>query len=104
MKTRGRGGGGGGGGNHNLYETLLLIPLDSTEPKVRTFCIFQEKGHTFTIHGEKCIMYGTVAAIAADNLGSLALGGFKESCTAFRMCRHCMATSDTAKTKVYRNN
>ena len=45
-------------------------------------------------------MYGTISVISADNLGSLALGGFKESCSANRCCRHCMATQDTAKTKV----
>ena len=32
--------------------------------------------------------------MSADNLGSLALGGFKESCTANRMCHHCMATKE----------
>lgn len=50
--------------------------------------------------GSKRTFFGTIAAISADNLGSLALGGFKESCTAYRMCRHCMATSNTAKTQV----
>lgn len=44
--------------------------------------------------------YGTLAVVSADNLGSLALGGFKESCTAYRCCRHCMATQETAKTQV----
>ena len=38
--------------------------------------------------------------LSPDNLGSLALGGFKESCSSFRLCRQCMATSDTAKSKV----
>lgn len=45
--------------------------------------------------------YGTIAAISADNLGSLALGGFKESCSAYRCCRHCLATRETFKTQVY---
>ena len=30
--------------------------------------------------------------VSADNLGSLALGGFKESCTATKMSWQCMAT------------
>lgn len=38
--------------------------------------------------------------MSADNLGSLALGGFKESCTATRMCRHCMATNENFKEHV----
>lgn len=54
----------------------------------------------FEVHGRKRTMFGTVAAISADNLGSLLLGGFKESCTAYKMCRHCTATQQTAKTKV----
>jgi len=45
-------------------------------------------------------MYGTLAIVSADNLGSLALGGFKESCTALKMCRHCMAERKDAQTKV----
>lgn len=45
-------------------------------------------------------MFGTIAAISADNLGSLALGGFKESSSAYRLCRHCMATREESKSKV----
>ena len=46
------------------------------------------------IRGKLKVMFGTVALVSADNLGSLLLGGFKESCTAYRMCRHCMCTKD----------
>ena len=38
--------------------------------------------------------------VSADNLGSLLLGGFKESCTAIRMCRFCMATKEDTQKKV----
>ena len=38
--------------------------------------------------------------ISADNLGSLLVGGFKESCSALRMCRHCMATKEDTQIKV----
>lgn len=38
--------------------------------------------------------------VSADNLGSLLLGGFKESCTSYRMCRHCMATKQDSETMV----
>lgn len=54
----------------------------------------------FEIEGTKSKIYGSVSIISADNLGSLALGGFKESCSAYRCCRHCMATQQTARTKV----
>ena len=45
-------------------------------------------------------MFGALAIVSADNLGSLALGGFKESCSALKMCRHCMATKEESQTKV----
>ena len=47
------------------------------------------------------LVFGTVAATSADNLGNCALGGFKEGSTAYRGCRQCMATEDQMKTKVY---
>ncbi len=54
----------------------------------------------FEIEGKETKIYGTLSVVSADNLGSLALGGFKESCMAYRCCRHCMATQETARTKV----
>ena len=42
----------------------------------------------------------SIATIAADNLGSHAIGGFKEGFTALRPCRHCMATRGELKIKV----
>jgi len=46
------------------------------------------------------VFHGTIAVISADNFGSLALGGFKESCTATKMCRHCMATKNDSCSQV----
>lgn len=46
------------------------------------------------------MMYGCLCVVSADNLGSQALGGFKESCSAIRFCRQCMATHDSARTEV----
>ena len=53
-----------------------------------------------TIFGQAKTVYGTFAAVSSDNLTSLALGGFKESCSATKMCRHCMATREESQTKV----
>ena len=39
-------------------------------------------------------MHGTLSIIQADNPASSSLGGFKESASAFRGCRQCMASSD----------
>ena len=53
--------------------------------------------------GERLYIYSRrlcLCLVSADNLGSQALGGFKESCSAFRFCRQCMATHDPAQTKV----
>ena len=46
------------------------------------------------VRGTSKVVYGTLGIISTDNLGSLALGGFKESCSALRMCRYCMSTKD----------
>ena len=54
----------------------------------------------FQVDGIPRIFHGTVAAVSADNLGALALGGFKESCSAYRCCRQCLATHATAATKI----
>ena len=43
---------------------------------------------------------GTVTIISADNPASACLGGFKQSATAFRYCRHCMGTHDEIQSKV----
>ena len=50
--------------------------------------------------GRPKLYHGTLGIVSADNLGSLALGGFKESCSASRMCRQCLATKETARTQV----
>ncbi len=50
--------------------------------------------------GHRQLFYGSISTISADNPASCALGGFKESTAAFRMCRQCMATHDEASEKV----
>lgn len=52
------------------------------------------------VHGKSEIIKGTLAVVSADNLGSLLLGGFKESCSSYRMCRQCMSTKADAETMV----
>lgn len=46
------------------------------------------------------MIYGTIATVCADNPGSCALGGFKESGSAFRLCRQCLITRDEVKNVV----
>ena len=42
----------------------------------------KEKGVDLIVRGVQTTMYCTIAVISVDNLGNLALGGFKESCSA----------------------
>lgn len=44
------------------------------------------------VNGVHQLKFGTVCLVPADNLASCALGGFKEGSTAYRGCRHCLAT------------
>ena len=52
------------------------------------------------IRGQTKLIYGALAVVSADNLGSLALGRFKESCSALKMCQHCMASKEDTQRKV----
>lgn len=47
---------------------------------------------------------GTIATFVADNLGSHAVGGFKEGFRALRPCRHCMVVGSEMKSQVPPNN
>ena len=52
------------------------------------------------IRGYPKRIFGALAVVSADNLGSLALGGFKGSCSAIRMCRKCMTTKTESQKQV----
>ena len=62
----------------------------------------KEQGVEFIVRGNPKMVYGGLAIVSADNLGSLALGGFKESCTALKMCRHCMTTKAESQNKAFK--
>ena len=50
---------------------------------------------------EGCIkFFGTIASVCGDNPGSVAVADFKESSSAFRCCRQCLATKEQMMTKV----
>ena len=63
---------------------------------VRNMLVCRRKA---TLDGQSRTMFGTAATISADNPASCALGGFKESTSAYRMCK-CMATHTDAAEKV----
>ena len=62
--------------------------------------LLQASGAPFVINGKTCHFRGTVTIVSADNPASASLGGFKQSGSAFRFCRHCMGTEDDIQTKV----
>lgn len=45
-------------------------------------------------------VFASISPVLADNLGSHALGGFKEGRSALRPCRHCLITHDELSSKV----
>ena len=61
----------------------------------------QDEGVPFVIDGKTVYIRGTITVISADNPASATLGGFKESASAFRYCRHCTGTEDNIQSKVY---
>ena len=61
----------------------------------------QEAGHTFIVNGYPCTYYGSLGLVSADNPASCAMGGFKESSSAYRHCRHCLGTKTEIKIEVY---
>lgn len=67
------------------------------------YLINQENGYPFEVNGEVRYFRGTVSIVSADNPASAALGGFKQSASAFRFCRHCMGTEQDIQTKVKPN-
>jgi hypothetical protein len=64
----------------------LLLPL------VSDIDVLATEGIALPDSNER--LFGTVFAVVSDNLGSHMLGGFKESFSGFRVCRHCMATGE----------
>ena len=62
----------------------------------------QDEGVPLAVNGETHYFHGAVTIVSADNPASTSLGGFKESASAFRLCRHCMGTAEDVQTKVIR--
>lgn len=57
-------------------------------------------GVPFVIDGQTHYFRGTISVISADNPASAALGGFKQSASAFRFCRHCLGSEADIQSKV----
>lgn len=60
----------------------------------------KDDGVPFLVDGKTLHFRGTVSVVSADNPASAALGGLKESASAFRYCRHCLGSDADIQTKV----
>lgn len=69
--------------------------------KIMFLYITQDEGVEFVIDGHTQNFRGSLALVAADNLTSQFIGGYKALNSALRKCRHCMAVSHNMCTKVY---
>jgi len=61
----------------------------------------QECGFDVNTYDGKKKIFGSLALVIGDNPASSAIGGFKESSSAYRPCRHCMGTTEEIKNQVY---
>jgi len=55
---------------------------------------------TLNIDGEMCNFQGTITVVSVDNPASSYIGGFKQSASAFRFCRHCMGSKEDIESRV----
>lgn len=59
-----------------------------------------ETGVTLNIDKEMYNFQGTITVVSADNPASAYMGGFKQSASAFRFCRHCTGSKEDIKSQV----
>ena len=88
-------------------DEILKPILEDKEIRISKFVLFfyhyfdiKDEGVLFIIYGRTCHFCGTVTIVSADNPASAALGGFKESASTSRFCRHCLGTDTEIQTKV----
>ena len=60
----------------------------------------QDEGVVFMVNGKNITFKGSLTIVSADNPASALLGGFKQSASAFKYCRHCNGTSSDVQSKV----
>ena len=58
------------------------------------------QGVNFNTSEGSATFFGTLVSLCGDNPGSCAVAGFKESSSAFRLCRQCLCTKDEIQYKV----
>lgn len=81
----------------------ILQPIVEDIRKLESVSIFLTQSPikvSFLVNGRVRHFRGTVSIVSADNPASAALGGFKQSASAFRLCRHCMGTEQDIQAQV----
>ena len=70
-----------------MYDTVMyMVKIISSAP--------------FEVDGQTVYLPGALTSVVANNLASNLIGGFKSLSSAFRKCRHCLATAEEIQTKV----
>ena len=86
-----------------LEKVIVLYQSLSYTQFVHGFTLLCIQGVTFDTCEGNVEFFGTIATVCGDNPGSAAVAGFKESSSAFRCCRQCLATKEQMTTKVSEN-
>ena len=82
---------------------VWLRPIEHKKCLTQLFCfsnVLQDDGYEFIIQKVPQRFRGTIGYCSGDNLGSQALGGFKEGSRAHRPCRDCMGNTEEIKINV----
>ncbi|XP_062499071.1 uncharacterized protein LOC134176418 [Corticium candelabrum] len=78
-----------------LYGIDVILETFMTSIKIL------EEGYDFLVRGTQRNMKGTLLLVAADNLASHYVGGYKALHSALRKCRYCLATGVDMSMKVW---
>lgn len=73
-------------------------------PLLHVHLYMKDDGASLLVDGHTVPFRGTVSIVCADNPASTLLGGFKQSASAFRCCRHCMGGESDIQSKVCISN
>jgi len=63
-------------------------------PLLSDIKVLETKGITVNFCGSSTVFRGSIATISADNLASHEIGGFRQSFSSGKICRHCLADYD----------
>ena len=77
-----------------------MLPHYDKPSRIMYLYYLQENGFNFDAYNGVQKVFGSLTVVIADNPASCAIGGFKESSSAYRPCRHCLGTAEEIKINV----